>query len=41
VAPLTQLLARPGVTMPDVVTYMQAQGYPLMREPSQFRQIAH
>jgi hypothetical protein len=41
VAQLTQLLARPGVTMPNVVTYMQAQGYPLMREPGLPMQIAH
>ena len=41
VAQLTQLLARPGVSMPDVVTYMQAQGYPLTREPGQPMQIAH
>lgn len=41
VAQLTQLLARPGVTMPDVVTHMQAQGYPLMQEPGKPLQIAH
>jgi hypothetical protein len=41
VAQLTQLLARPGVTMPEVVTQMQAEGYPLMQEPGQPMQLAH
>lgn len=41
VAQLTQLLAQPGITMPEVVTYMQTEGYPLIQEPGKPMQIAH
>ena len=40
-AQLAPLLARPGITMQEVVTYMQTKGYPLRQEPGQSPQIAH
>ncbi len=41
VAQLTQLLAQPRVTLSEVVTHMQAEGYPLMQEPGKPMQIVH
>jgi hypothetical protein len=38
---LAPLLARPGVTMQDVVTHLQTAGYPLVQGAGKAPQLAH